>query len=220
MGKTKKSLPETKPLQVYKHPFFKTIPARLDCLRGVSACIAVHSSYKDEAVCEEIKTCEANLNATHLAVEAGNRTLLPQRNDAVIKADEVLYDFVHLAERKGRKDPSALYNIGLDALMISSNKKSTIAVPGTAPSFQVVNAPHFGQMLGSVATMPGVRSWELWMTDNPNDESSWKYYQTFFKSSNMLITGLESGKVYYFRIRGLNSAGATPWSVVVCLRAL
>jgi hypothetical protein len=223
-ARTPRASPQTQPLQVFRHPSFKTVSARLEFIRGINGSIATHVSYQDSSmdpVREELRAREAELSTAHLAVEAGNRTFAPQRDAAMYKMDEALYDFVHLAEKKGRADPAALYNIGLDSLMITPSKKSVVVAPVSAPSnLGVVNGAHMGQMLASVGTMPGVRSWELWMTEDPNDESSWRYYQTFFKSSEMLISGLESGKVYFFRIRGLNSAGASPWSIVVSLRAL
>jgi hypothetical protein len=211
-------------LQVFRHPSFRTIPERLDFVRGINASIVVHSSYQDSSTDpyrEGLKSGETNLSTVHLAVEGGNRTLVPQRVVAVADLDVTLYDFVHFAEKKGRTDPNALFNIGLDSLMITSSKKPLVVAPESIPTlFDVVNGAHLGQMLGSVGSMAGVRHWEMWMSENPSDESSWRYYKTFFKTSKMLITGLESGKVYYFRIRGINSAGVSPWSVVVSVRAL
>lgn len=226
MATAPKMSSEPTQLQVFRHPNFKTIPERLDFVRGINASITAHSSYQGDssvaALVEELKTCENDLSTIHFAVQAGNRTLIPQRQVSVQRLDLALYDFVHCAEKKGRTDPNALFNIGLDSLVIAPGKKSSVAAPGGAPSaFQVTNGAHVGQMLASVGTMSGVRSWELWMTDSdPSDEGSWRFYRSFFKSSDMLITGLQSGRIYYFRIRGLNSAGASPWSVVVTLRAL
>ncbi|MCM0080231.1 fibronectin type III domain-containing protein [Geomonas sp. Red32] len=212
-------------LQVFRHPNLRTVPERLDLLRGVNSNLESHASYREcqtDPSREHLKTCELELSNVQLAVQAGNRTMIPQRNLVVERVDEALYDFVHFVEKKGRKEPEALHNIGLDSLFITQSKKSAVVAPGSSPFlFEVVNGNHLGQMLGSVGVLPGVRSWEMWLNaGDPNDESAWRFYKTYFKTTGMVIAGLESGRVYYFRIRGLNSAGASPWSAVVSLRAL
>ncbi|GFO56037.1 hypothetical protein GMSM_30440 [Geomonas sp. Red276] len=222
----KKPIKSSKELQVFRHPNLKSVPERLNLLMGVNAKLESHPSYQDDSSIEpsreHLKACELELFTAHLAVQAGNLTMIPLRNVAVEKVDEALYDFVHFVEKKGRKDTSALYNVGLDSLFIIPNKKSAVVAPGSSPTlFEVVNGSHLGQMLGSVGTMPGVRNWEVWINDrDPNDESAWRFYRTYFKTTGMLIAGLESGRIYYFRIRGLNSAGTSPWSAVVAMRAL
>lgn len=52
--------------------------------------------------------------------------------------------------------------------------------------------------------------------DNPNDEAAWTKEWQFTKiKGGVELTGLEPGKVYYFRVRCLGHAGLGPWSTYV-----
>jgi hypothetical protein len=51
---------------------------------------------------------------------------------------------------------------------------------------------------------------------DPNDEAAWTREWQFTKIKGGLeLTGLEPGKVYYFRVRCLGHAGLGPWSTYV-----
>ena len=51
---------------------------------------------------------------------------------------------------------------------------------------------------------------------DPNDEAAWtKEWQFTRIKGGVEITGLEPGKVYYFRVRCLGHAGLGPWSTYV-----
>ena len=51
---------------------------------------------------------------------------------------------------------------------------------------------------------------------DPNDEAAWVKEQHFTKiKGGVEVTGLEPGKVYYFRVRCLGHAGLGPWSTYV-----
>ena len=58
-------------------------------------------------------------------------------------------------------------------------------------------------------------SYEIEYTDNKNyfDKSS-EVSKTTVESTTAIITGLESGKLYYFRVRSVNNNGSSSWTAI------
>lgn len=193
--------------------------------------IGVHESYKsipaEFVQVGDIESGTQNLATTHLAVTNGNKTLIDTRDLYQDILDDDIFHFGLYAQLLGRKDPNALINTGLDLIQVgggrsSSGSRSRANAPTAVPMFHLQHAPHSGSLLGTVSGIAGVVSFEVYWAPvgDPALPESWVYYNVYAKSSKFEITGLEPGKVYYFKVRGVNAHGVSPWSAIVSIRAL
>ena len=55
---------------------------------------------------------------------------------------------------------------------------------------------------------------------DPTLEEGWRYFASFTTCSRMEMAGLQPGKTYSFRIRGIGSKGPGPWSSVITMIAI
>jgi hypothetical protein len=55
---------------------------------------------------------------------------------------------------------------------------------------------------------------------DPSLEESWKLLGPFDHCRNIELTGLEPGKMYYFRVKCFGAGNESPWSAIVSLRVV
>jgi hypothetical protein len=78
-----------------------------------------------------------------------------------------------------------------------------------------------GQMLLRATRLAGAVSYEAAYTEgSPTDEGSWVDAGTFAGCSRIEVEGLTPGKVYWFRLRGINGAGPGAWCDPVSLMVI
>jgi hypothetical protein len=88
------------------------------------------------------------------------------------------------------------------------------------PEFSVFHGES-GTIKGKTPRHPRAKSYRLQISEiGPTDEGSWRDYEDFPLASKILITGLEPGKLYWFRLSILTSDGRSQWSAPVSIRCL
>jgi hypothetical protein len=193
--------------------------------------LEVHDSYKaipsEYTQVNDIKTGTQNLSSTYQAVQNGNKTLSDAKDGYHDQLDDDIFHFGLYAQLLSRSDPNALINTGLDVIQVGGGRsvataaRSRSTAPTAIPRLAFKHAPHPGSLFGTVTGISGVLSFEVyWSIGDPNQAESWVYYNVFAKSTKFEITGLEPSKEYYFKVRGVNAHGVSPWSAVVNIRAL
>jgi|SRR6185369_194722 len=117
-------------------------------------------------------------------------------------------------------NPSLIANLGLQPKIQSAKSGAPVFV--TAP--QNVKARHgkvTGTALLSTSKVPKSLIYEVGVCGgNPSEEESWSIVGPFDHCRNIELTGLEPGKVYYFRVRCFGAGGVSAWSAIVTLRIL
>lgn len=71
-----------------------------------------------------------------------------------------------------------------------------------------------GTVVITVSKCLGQGSIEIQITDNPNDEASWRSQERSY-TCKTILNGLEEVKRYYVRARYHNSVGYGPWSQII-----
>jgi hypothetical protein len=117
-------------------------------------------------------------------------------------------------------NPALIANLGLQP-KIQSVRSS---VPATVTAPQKVTAKHGkgpGTALINTGKVPRSLTYDVGICQgDPSSEESWSTVGPFDHCRNMELTGLEPGKVYYFRVRCFGAGGLSPWSAIVNLRVL
>lgn len=92
--------------------------------------------------------------------------------------------------------------------------------PGIPQEFKVARTDISGQVKGSVKKLDGAGALEGWIcTGDPAVEANWRHHVTSVLARKIMFTGLTAGTVYYFRVRGIGSAGPGGWSDIAQLMA-
>ena len=116
------------------------------------------------------------------------------------------------------KDTSYIDNIGFDRKKKNAgNSKAMNHGPLGAPkTFSVRHGPESRSLVFKVSKLKGAAHYDIHLClGDPNNEDSWSLAATFVNTRNMLIDGLEPGKVYMFRVRCLGPSGFGAWSNVI-----
>ena len=74
------------------------------------------------------------------------------------------------------------------------------------------------KMVARASGVKGAKSYELWCCEgDPMTQSNWRHLVTSGQAKRIEITGLTTGKLFYFRIRAITSKGNGSWSTFVSM---
>jgi hypothetical protein len=171
---------------------------------------------------EELRQYGFNHIAVTKAADGGDRYKAAER-DALRPITELQLTMVvqWVVIRSVRENkPSLIANLGLQPKIPST--RSSIAAIVTAP--QNVKVKH-GNSTGSVFISTSKVSKSLThevgiCQGDPSLEESWSIVGPFDHCRNIELTGLEPGKVIYFRVRCFIAGSMSPWSAIVSIRVL
>lgn len=108
-------------------------------------------------------------------------------------------------------------NLGVDQKKKSQPRATTpvlVDAPGKVDVVHAKNSTAVRILLGKVTG--AVTYFVQACQGDPNDEAAWTREWQFTKiKGGVEVSGLEPGKVYYFRVRCLGHAGLGPWSTYV-----
>ena len=194
-------------------------------LSTVADLVSVHHGYQDKFPNEVPGPPEFRVHAeeVHQAdLEAANkdRLKLARRAEKLQECAMSLTLFGQFAIMKAIKynDTSYIDNIGLDRKVKKvKNAKATFHGPIGAPDpFSVKHGPNSGSVLFKARKVKWAAHYDVYYClGDPNDEASWTLATTFLNTRNMLLEGLEPGKVYMFRARCLGPDGFGVWSNII-----
>ncbi|MCM0082767.1 fibronectin type III domain-containing protein [Geomonas sp. Red32] len=223
MSKKKQESPK-KPLLTWLAG--EQIPALLAKTGNILSCAAVHECYREgnpsavDSILASMSKGHATLNQAYLAVLGGDNSQTALRDDTRAKLVMDVYHFGNWVEIMGRENPAALLNTGY--LSAGPVVRHRVPPPLDAPATGLVlsHGPHTGSGYAKYTYMKGVKCSELWYTcKDPAFGENWSFLKSGV-GTKLEFDGLEPGKLYYFRLRGINARGAGPWSTVVSLRAI
>lgn len=119
-------------------------------------------------------------------------------------------DFVSLA---AKKDPTVYIRASMDKLMSPGSTPAQRQQRISPKNFDVKNGAEVGQAYAKAGGASYYRSYEVYYSlGDPSNESNWQYLAVYATASKMELKGLESGKMYWFRVRGVARNGPGPWS--------
>ncbi|GFO54154.1 hypothetical protein GMSM_11610 [Geomonas sp. Red276] len=223
----KKKKPETPKRPLTTWLAGEQIPSLLAQTGTILGCAAAHNCYRvgqnpqpvDDILTSMTKE-HAILNQAYLAVLGGDTSQTALRDQARAQLIQDIYYFGNWVEIMGRNNPEALLNTGYaPATQVTRNMLPAL-LDVTATGLTPSHGTHPRSMNLKFAGAKGVRSWELWWTtSDPAVDGNWSFLKSGLRTK-FEFDGLEPGRLYYFRIRGVNSRGPGPWSVVVSLRAI
>lgn len=99
--------------------------------------------------------------------------------------------------------------------------KSSVTASVFAPQNVRVKHGKTGAVLISTDKVPKARTYDVGICQgDPSLEESWSLLGPFDHCRNIELTGLEPGKVYYFRVRCFGAGAQSTWSAIVTLRVL
>ncbi len=122
-----------------------------------------------------------------------------------------------MAVLAGSQDPSIPQKLGMPQQQLVTKRTSGHL---TSPeNFRLAYDGH--TIVARANAVKGAKSYEVWGCEgDPMTESNWRHITTSGRVNRMEITGLTPGKVYYFRIRAISSAGSGPWSNFLSMMAI
>lgn len=122
-----------------------------------------------------------------------------------------------LAVLVGSRDPSIPQRLGV-VQQAPPVKRSSLHLTA-AQNFRIV---YEGQkMVARASAVKGAKSYEVWCCEgDPLTESNWRHLISSGRVNRIVLAGLTPGKLCYFRIRAISSAGSGPWSNFISMMAI
>ena len=151
--------------------------------------------------------------------ENGDRVQMAQRNMQRVKVtDEVVSLGTFLRTKAGTK-VELLLGTGFDVKPVvrSSNTPYFLGAPGNC---RVSHSEVSRELILAAIRERFAGSYYVEMCEGDVTEEGWKPVGTYVHCSKIVVSGLEPGKRYTFRIRGIGSKGVGPWATsntIMCL---
>ncbi|HJV64505.1 MAG TPA: fibronectin type III domain-containing protein [Geomonas sp.] len=165
---------------------------------------------------DELKSVFYTFKDAHVrAKSTGSFSDIAERNSLRPVFNATFTDFMDYVDLATRKDPSLPYRAGMDYFRKPAAAKTPVTRTAlTAPDkFSAKQGPEKGMVICSALSVPGARGFEIMLTDGDAlDESTWKHHLVYGGASKMIVTGLDPGKMYTFRVRAIRSNEWGPWS--------
>jgi hypothetical protein len=155
------------------------------------------------------------------AAEGGDRYKSAER-DALRPATELAPTiFLQWAQIRSVRENDHTIATGLGVPPKIQTPKNSGPVVMVAP--QNLQAKHgkIGCALISMSKVPKARIYWVGICEgDPSNEASWRLLGPFDHCRNIELTGLEPGKLYYFRVKCFGAGSESPWSAIVSLRVV
>lgn len=148
------------------------------------------------------------------AAQSHDSNKIKERNELHREAVALLDVVAKYLEMVAISNPSVLNDPGFTQRP-PSKKKGLLAAP---LGFSVYHGPHPGTVTASVNNMSTVHTWEIHFAEgDPAPEQNWGIDSVHVDHTSMVMTARNTSANVYYRIRGLNRAGAGAWSPPVPL---
>ena len=154
------------------------------------------------------------------AAASGDRAHIALRNEARDHLTQRLKKLATYLELMADGDTRKLMGTGYD--LHGETVRGSASQPLSAPEgLAIKHGKLSGQMVLRAARLAGAVSYEAaYVEGPPNSDSAWVDAGTFAGSSRIEVAGLTPGKVYWFRLRGINGAGPGAWCDPVSLMVI
>jgi len=192
-------------------------------LIGIGDALIVHPLYQDmpEGMPHgtEIKEVSTRYHDLTYAVMTGASAKKAERDAYRDKAVQVTSLALNWAGMRFQRDGDLKWisNLGVDQKKKAAPRASVPVPVGAPDKVKVSHAKNSSALHFDLGKVPGAVTYYIQACQgDPNDESAWnKEWQFTRIKGGVEISGLEPGKVYYFRVRCLGHAGLGPWSTYV-----
>ena len=172
---------------------------------------------------KELKETGIHYNALATAVSSGDHSKMPERDAFRPQAvQQLALTLTWAAMRSCRENNlSLITNLGVDPKRKIQSRSTTHELVGAPKDPKVKH----GQISGTVTIdVPKVKGAVTYIVQacqgDPTKEESWSNEWQSAKCKGIQATGLEPGKIYYFRVRCFGHAGHGPWSAIVSLMVI
>ena len=157
-----------------------------------------------------------------MAAEGGDRYKIAER-DALRPTTELAPTMMvqwAVIRSVRENDASLVGSLGLQPKTLSA--RGSVVTTVTAPvNITAKHGKNPGTVLISTSKVSKSLTYEVGICQgDPSQEESWSTVGPFDHCRNIELTGLEPGKVYYFRVRCFGAGGLSPWSAIISLRIL
>ncbi len=88
----------------------------------------------------------------------------------------------------------------------------TLTIPEVVENIRITDGPQSGQIKLAFDRQPNARVYEYRYRKVNSDDEPWSDRVMITSSRNNIIAGLESGQMYEFQVRAVNSKGPGDWS--------
>jgi hypothetical protein len=154
--------------------------------------------------------------AYHLAAN-GDRLLIAARDKIQQEIVDMLDEVASHLEAVSVRNPEALLSSGFNVVQERRASNRTRLPLAASTDFNVSNAGRLGSAIGFSSDIPGAYNHEIHINyKDPSQEQDWLHKDIFPNPSEMIMTGLNSGNVF-FRERPHGPNGPGPWSATVTL---
>lgn len=213
------------PLRVFDISFLNS-PHHLELAShviGIGDAFIAHPLYKDvpEGVPHgtEIKEIGTRYHDLAYAVMTGTTAKKAERDAYREKAVLTAALALNWAAMRylRENDFELITNLGVDHKKKSQPRNITPVLIDAPGRVDLIHGKNSGTLRLHLSKVQGAVTYIVQACqDNPTDEAAWTKEWQFTKiKGGVELTGLEPGKVYYFRVRCLGHAGLGPWSTYV-----
>ena len=151
--------------------------------------------------------------------ENGDRVQMAQRNMQRVKVTDEIVSLGTFLRTKAGTRFEMLLGTGFEVKPVT--KSAIVAYYLNAPAnFRVTHSTVSKELIASAARERFAGSYYMEMCEGDVTEEGWKPAGTHIHCSKIVVSGLEPGKRYTFRIRGIGSKGVGPWATsntIMCL---
>jgi hypothetical protein len=195
---------------------------------SVGEALAVHPGFQKEFPPEipgpkELKETGTMYSVLNAAAESLDRGKVAERDAFREKAKEDLaLTLTWVAIRAVReKNRSLIANIGVEPKKKAQPRTTAHSLVDAPKALQVKHGEVSGAVTVTVGKVKGGVTYIVQACQgDPTKEESWTGEWQSPKCRGIQLTGLEPGKIYYFRVRCFGHAGHGPWSAIVKLMVI
>ena len=158
----------------------------------------------------EIEEAAMNLEQKYSEIRIERRLLQEKTMDLnriETELDKKLTILAAYVESKAKGDVAIIHSAGME---VRANSVP-VGIPARALIKTVKETANNGEVRVKWEKVKGAKIYNVELSDNIKNESSWKVYDSTTKTKEM-IRNLKSGTKYWFRVQAIGSAGKGPYS--------
>ena len=158
----------------------------------------------------DITSALEELNKAQAAVQAAKSdvaTRVLTQDEAETKVDQMLTQLAGYVESVAGTDDALITSIGME----TRSSRSAPQAPTAPQGLSATAGEHEGEIKLSWKAISNARSYAIESSQDPATATSWTHLGVA-TSASKAISGLTSGKRYWFRVAAIGAGGQSGWS--------